>query len=346
MSKDLRILTIEEIEQENILWAWKPFIALGKICLVQGNPGIGKSTAVLAIAADITNGILPGETDITEPAAVIYQTAEDGYADTVKPRLQGLGADCKRIHVIDDSESPLSLSDDRIEAAIIETGAKLFIADPLQGFCRGADMNSVGGIRPLMAKLGAVAERTGCAVVLISHLRKSGGQSAYRGLGSIDIYAAARSVLTVGKLPLDESMRAIVHTKSNLAPLGKSQAFGLDENSGFCWLGDCDATVDEIMSGKPKPESQFTKARRLLETKLANGAVPAVEIMQMADDEGISFKTFKRAKEALGVLSFKRGGKWYWDLPIDVVCEEGGQDFKEGQTNALVPLGPQAQNQQ
>ena len=342
MANDLKILTIEEIEQESVLWAWKPFIALGKICLVMGNPGVGKSSAVLAIAAGITNGAMPGETDLTEPASVIYQTAEDGYADTVKPRLRRFGADCSRVHVIDESECPLSLSDERIEAAIIQTGAKLFIADPLQGFCRGADMNSVGGIRPLMAKLGAVAERTGCAVVLISHLRKSGGQSAYRGLGSIDIYAAARSVLTIGKLPIDEDTRAIVHTKSNLSPLGASQAFGLDDNGGFCWLGDCDATVDEVMGGKPKTESQFAKARRLLEQALSHGAVPAADIMQMADDEGISFKTFKRVKDALGVLSFRRGGQWYWELPIDVVYEdctsEQGQDTQGGQVTGLVPL--------
>jgi len=353
MQDNLKIFTIEEIVAESVRWVWKPYIALGKITIVQGNPGVGKSTAVLSIAADITRGTIPGDTDLTEPAAVIYQTAEDGYADTVKPRLQRLGADCRRIHVIDDSDCPLSLSDERIEAAIIQTGAKLFIADPLQGFFRGTDMNSVGGVRPLMAKLGAVAERTGCAVVLISHLRKSGEQAAYRGLGSIDIYAAARSVITVGKLPIDENMRAIVHTKSNLAPLGKAQAFGLDEHGGFCWLGECDATVDEVMNDKPKPESQFAKARRLLETKLAHGAVPAVDIMQMADDEGISFRTFKRAKDALGVISFKQGGQWFWDLPVEGGYREAeqeagsdaaqnaeeGQDCEGGQAaNALVPL--------
>ena len=343
MGKDLIIRTIEEIEQEPVLWAWKPFVALGKICLVQGNPGVGKSTAVLALAADITNCTLPGESDITTPSAVIYQTAEDGYADTVKPRLRRLGADCSRVYVIDESEYPLSLADERIEESIIQTGAKLFIADPLQGFCRGADMHSVNGMRPLMAKLGAVAERTGCAVIIISHLRKSGGQSAYRGLGSIDIYAAARSVLTVGKLPLDENLRALVHTKSNLSPLSKSQSFKFDENGGFCWLGECDATVEDVMGGKPKAEGQFAKARRLLETKLASGAVAAVEVMQIADDEGISFKTFKRAKDALGVISFRRGGQWYWELPITVEYEvypQEGQDYQGVQSkNLLVPLG-------
>jgi len=344
MDKELKILTIEEIEQESVLWVWKPFVALGKLCLVQGNPGVGKSTAVLALAADITNGTIPGESDLTEAASVIYQTAEDGYADTVKPRLLRLGADCSQVHVIDDRDYPLSLVDERVEQAIVRTGAKLFIADPLQGFCKGSDLLSVNGARPLMSKLGGIAERTGCAIMLISHLRKSGGQAAYRGLGSIDIIAAARSVLTIGKLPLDENMRAIVHTKSNLAPLGKSQAFGLDENGGFCWLGDCDATVDEVMSGKSKPESQFAKARRLIEAKLAHGPVPAVDIIQMADEEGISFKTFKRAKEALGVLSVKRGGQWYWELPIDVAYEESStearQSYEGGQdANALVPLG-------
>ncbi|MDR1532956.1 MAG: AAA family ATPase [Clostridiales bacterium] len=235
---------------------------------------------------------------------------------------------------------------------ICKINAVALIADPLAGFCRGADINSVNGMRPMLARLGAVAERTGCAVILISHLNKKGGQAAYRGLGSIDIYAAARSVLTVGKLPLDGyqynahasvcEMRAIVHTKSNLSPLAKAQAFGLDEDGGFCWLGECDATVDEVMSGKPKPESQFAKARRLLETKLAHGAVAAIEIMQMADDEGISFKTFKRAKDALGVISIKQGGQWFWVLPIDAEfteCSQEGQNEQGVQAaNSLVPL--------
>ena len=341
MKPNLKLFTIDEIEQEPVCWLWKPYIALGKISLVQGDPGVGKSTAILALAADVTTGRIFGESDLLEPSSVIYQTAEDGYADTVKPRLQRLGADCTRVHVIDESEYPLSLADDRIEQAIIQSGTKLFIADPLQGFCRGADIYNVNGMRPLLQRLGGVAERTGCAVVLISHLNKKGGQSQYRNLGSLDIYAAVRSVLTVGKLPLDESMRAVVHTKSNLTALGKSQAFGLDDNGGFCWLGDCDITTDEILSGKPKQESQFAKARRLLETKLAHGPVLAVEIMQLADEEGISFKTFKRAKDALGVISFRRGGQWYWELPVDVVYEDAGQEVhnRQGvQATALVPL--------
>jgi hypothetical protein len=151
----------------------------------------------------------------------------------------------------------------------------------------------------------------------------------------------------VGKLPLDENMRAIVHTKSNLSPLAPSQAFGLDENGGFCWLGDCEATIDDVMSGKPKTEGRLSKASRLLRETLAHGAVAAAEIELLAEREGISFKTFKRAKEALGVVSVKRGGQWFWNMPIIVDCEDvqeeqsgqGGQTGQEGQANALVPLG-------
>jgi len=189
-------------------------------------------------------------------------------------------------------------------------------------------------MRPMLKHLGDVAERTGCALVILSHLNKRSGQSAYRGLGTIDIYAAARSVLTIGKLPFDDNMRAIVHTKANLSTLGKSQAFGVDEFGNFTWLGDCDATVDDVMGVKPKKESQFIRARRILESKLANGAVAVIEFMQIAEMEGISFKTFKRVKESLGIISYRKNGQWYWAMPIDVVYED---KTYEGQVR-LVPL--------
>ncbi|GHU91110.1 hypothetical protein FACS1894202_11990 [Clostridia bacterium] len=193
----------------------------------------------------------------------------------------------------------------------------------------------MNGMRPLMKHLAGVAERTGAAIVIIGHLNKKGGKSAYRGLGSIDIYAAARSVLTIGKLPLDETMRGIVHGKSNLAPPGESLAFGLDPVSGFCWLGKYPITLDELLDDKPKKESQFAKARRLLETELARGEVAAVEIMQIADEQGINAKTLNRAKSALGVISVKRGNQWFWSIPIEVVYTEDRQDGQDYPVGAL-----------
>jgi hypothetical protein len=284
LNTDLKMHTIEEIETEEVRWIWRPFLHIGKITLIQSDPGIGKLGLILAIAAAITTGAVLPDGGGIDPATMIYQNAEDCYSDTIKPRLLQLGADCEKIHVIDEGERGLSLCDERIEEAIIKTGAKLFVLDPLSAYLGGADMHSVNGVRPLMKHLADVAERTDCACVLISHLnKKNGGQSQYRGLGSIDIIAAARSVLTVGKLSLDDTMCAIVQTKNNLAPLGESQAFGFDEISGFTWLGSCNATIDEILTGKAKAESQFAKARRLLESKLSNGAVPAIEIMERSE---------------------------------------------------------------
>jgi hypothetical protein len=278
-----------------------------------------------------------------EPASVIFQTAEDGLADTIKPRLEQLGANCGRVHVVDEDEKSLSLSDERIEQAIIQMDAKLFILDPLQAYLGGADMHSANGIRPLMKSLGAVAERTGCAIVIIGHLNKKGGKAQYRGLGSIDIYAAARSVLTVGRL--DEGTRAMVHGKSNLAPPGAPQAFSFDPTAGFIWHGDCDVTLDDLLSGKntsPKPGNQLDKAKRFLESTLAHDAVPAVEVQAMAKEQGISSKTLTRAKEALGVISVKRQDKWYWQIPITVEYEEcqDGQDSHSSTVTALAILPP------
>jgi hypothetical protein len=276
---------------------------------------------MLAIAAAVTNGeLLPGNDDYAAPADVIFQTAEDGLGDTIKPRLEQLLADCSRIHIIDEGEKPLSLADERIEQAIVKTHAKLLIIDPIQAYLGGADMHSARGMRPLMKSLGAVAERTNCAVVVIGHLNKKSGfktQSQYRGLGSIDIYAAARSVLTVGRI--DKHIRAVVHNKSNLAPNGFTLTFGFDTVSGFYWEGERDIDVDDLFNqtGQTR-ESQFDKAKRLIESVLSQGAVESVKIMQMAEEQGISVKTLNRAKAQLGVNSVKRSEQWYWEMPIEI----------------------------
>lgn len=340
---DLKIITMRDVEMESVRFLWKPYIPAGKITIVQGDPGEGKTTMMLAIAAAVTTGIaLPG-CKSSVPGNVIFQTAEDGLADTIKPRLTRLGADCSRVHVIDEEERSLSLADERIEQAIMKTGAKLFILDPLQAYLGGSDMHSANGIRPLMKSLAGVAERTGCAIVIIGHLNKKGGKAQYRGLGSIDIYAAARSVLTVGKIDVDETMRAVVHGKSNLAAPGASLAFGFDPDDGFCWLGEYEITLAELLSGnksESKPESQFLKARRLIETELTGRSVPAVDMMQMAEERGISPKTLNRAKSALGVLSVKRQGQWFWELPITVdyeVCQDG-QRSQGGHDSSVTAL--------
>ena len=346
MTIDLKIITIKDVVSEAVSYLWEPYIPLSKLSIVQGDPNEGKTTLMLAIAAAVTTGeALPGGSRTT-PGSVIFQTSEDGLADTIKPRLEQLGADCGRVHVIDEGERALSLSDDRIERAIIKMGAAMFVLDPLQGYLGGADMHSANGIRPIMRHLAGVAERTGCAIVLIGHLNKRGGRAQYRGLGSIDIYAAARSVLTIGRVDADETMRAVVHNKSNLSPPGSPLAFTLDPASGFRWHGNCDITIDELLGGKKQqPESQFSKACRLLEIELAKRPIPATEIMEMAEERGISAKTLHRAKSDLGVISTKKGDQWFWELPVDVEYVEveseksqHGQDGHYPQEAALTIL--------
>lgn len=333
---DLKIITMRDVETEKVDFLWRPYIPLGKITIVQGDPGDGKTTLMLAAAAAITVGdALPGG-GITIPANVIFQTAEDGLADTIKPRLEQLGADCGRVHVIDEDEQSLSLADERIEQAIIKMGAKLVIIDPLQAYLGGADLHSAGGIRPLMKSLGAVAERTDCAIVIIGHLNKKGGKAQYRGLGSIDIYAAARSVITVGKIDVDENMRALVHGKSNLAPPGPPLAFGLDPAGGLTWLGEYEITLDELLSGKSsgQSESRLGQTMGFIKSELAAGEVPAGEMIRLAGENGIPKMTLDRAKQALGVKSVKRENQWFWRL----AGEEDIQDIHAGDVNILNAL--------
>ena len=343
---ELRLVRLSEIQSEPVDWLWEPYIARGAISLIQGDGGTGKTTMSLAIAAAITRGeSILGGSEYTAPSNVIIQNAEDSYDKTIKPRLEQLGADCDRIIKIDEGDSSLSFLDQRLEQSIIDTGASLFIFDPVQAFFANANMNSANSVRPIMKHLGRIASSTGCSILLVGHFHKRGGKAQYRGLGSVDIYAAARSVLTVGITDVDEHIRAMVQNKNNLAPLGSSLTFGIDPAGGFCWMGEYDITVEELLNGrKPsKPENQFAKARMFIENTLRNGPVPSADIWELAEDKGIAEKTLRRAKSALGARSIQIDNVWHWDLPIEGECavfDEGGhgQGGQHGHNNTLTAL--------
>jgi hypothetical protein len=321
----LKITTLTEIESEEIRFLTPPYIPAGKLSLCVGDPAAGKSTLLLSIAAAVTTGArLPWEPeDFTrEPADIIWQTTEDGYSDTVKPRLERLGADLSRVHTIDDVLRPLSLDDARIEQAIVEKNAALIVLDPITSYVGMGDINSSGGIRPALTNLSFVAERTGCAVICICHLcKKNGGKAAYRTLGSIDITAIARSVITVGLYPDDPDIRVFLHSKASLTVPGKPQSFGFDEASGIVWMGDVDITIDELLAGefdekkRNKQASQLEKAKCFISDTLSGGTTAAAEIKELAAAAGVAKNTLDRAKSALGVRSEKRGDAWFWSLP-------------------------------
>ena len=186
------------------------------------------------------------------------QTAEDGLADTVKPRLELAKADCERIMVIDETEKSLSMIDERLESAIKQTGARVLILDPIQAYLGGTmDMNRANEARDMTKRLSLLAEKYKCAILLIGHMNKAGGnKAAYRGMGSIDFFAVARSVLLVGRIEGEPDLRAVVQIKNNLAVFGQSKAFRLTE-TGFEWIGDYEITADEVLGGiAPKVNKQ------------------------------------------------------------------------------------------
>ncbi|MCM1166978.1 MAG: AAA family ATPase [Lachnospiraceae bacterium] len=200
-----------DIEVTPVRWLWYPYIPLGKITIMQGNSGEGKTMLALNIAAALSHGEgLPGDTAPREPIDIIYNTAEDGLSDTIKPRLLAAGADCSRIHTINERVNTITMTDDRVELNVTNVGAKLLILDPIQAYLgSNVDMNKANEVRPVFARLGRIAEDNGCAIVLIGHKGKNQAYSDINALlGSMDQVAAARSVLTVMQHPKTDRSRS------------------------------------------------------------------------------------------------------------------------------------------
>jgi len=316
----LKLIHMDQVEVEEIEWLFYPFIPYGKVTIIQGDPGEGKTTVVLQIIAKLTKGepilneITEEETGV-EPINVIYQTAEDGLGDTIKPRLLAAGADCSRVLVIDDQDQPLTMVDARLEEAIIQTKARLVVLDPIQGFLgAGVDMHRANEIRPLMKRISVLAEKYQCAIILIGHMNKnSNGKSSYRGLGSIDFQAAARSVLIVGRVKDEPEIRVICHVKSSLAPEGDAIAFRLDKEKGFHWIGKYDISAEDLLSGDGRGQ-KIRSAKEFLKEILANGSMEQAKIAEEAEERGIKKKTLWNAKKELQIDSVKIGNKWFWML--------------------------------
>jgi RecA-family ATPase len=322
-----KLVCMADVEEKEIRWLWYPYIAMGKITLFRGDPGVGKTFFALAMAAIVSNGHgFPDCNDKKDaktaaPANVLFLTAEDDLEDTIKPRLRKAQANMTRIY---SYTGYITFSDPYFEHYIKEVDPRLVIIDPLQAFLGdGVDMHRANEICPIFSQIRQLAEKYNFALVILEHMNKNlGGKSIYRGLGSMDITGAARSVLMFGVNPDDESEKGFMHIKSNISAKGDIVGFRVDEY-GLRFDPNTTITQDMILgnvSAKPsgRPSREIEQAIKFLQTELKNQMLPAKEILKRASDAGISERTLERAKVEADVDSVKKDKKWYWllcDMP-------------------------------
>ncbi len=320
-SPALEIIRASDIEPKQIDWLWYPFIPFGKVTLLQGDPGDGKSTFILTVAALLTRGAaLPFTDKPLAPMSVIYQTTEDDAEDTIVPRFISANGDRERLLFIAEKEAPLSFDDGRLREAILKTQAKLLILDPLSSYIGDCQINAANEVRPRFNHLIGIAKETGCAIVIVNHLNKMYGTKAiYRTPGSIDIVGAVRSALLIGRSRDNEGERVLVQQKANLAPTGAAIVFSVGED-GITFIERTEKTADEVLAGfsssSGRPAEKTEQAVALIKELLADGQEHKASVCEARLREaGIGNSTAKKAKAILGVRSSKQRFEWFWSLP-------------------------------
>jgi hypothetical protein len=315
-----------DVEPQEVEWLIEPYIPLGKLTIVEGDPDEGKSFAMLAIAAALTIGDGLPFGDLAEPGNVILLSAEDGRADTIRPRLDSLGADIRRVFAV---TVPLVLNDkgfEQLEHLVKLREAKLVLFDPVFAYVGGqADINQDNKVRAITSRLADIAERYNCAIIALRHLPKAQQRSAkMAGMSSVAWTASARSVLLFGHDPEDEQTRGFVHTKHNLSRKGAAQGYRIEDVGGspfFRWTGESDLTAEKILYSQATcgDTSKLENAEDFLYDTLQGGAVQQQEIDRRANKARISNATLRRAKTKLQVKSGRLNAKssWFWKLPED-----------------------------
>lgn len=330
---DLLLTPANTVTPEDVHWLWYPYLPLGKLCLLGGDPGLGKTWIALGIAAAYSRGqwpfVDPLQPSEQEPGQTLYCASEDGQADTLVPRLKTMGADLDRVIFLEGQKDKkgrlhrIALNEENILVdAIRQTEAKLIIFDPFQRFLPAkTKMNEMETVSPVVTSLMAIAEKSGCTVLLLGHLNKSKQDTlGYKFIGSVDWFAAARSVLMVMKNP-DEPIagRYLYQIKNSLAPQANGIGFSLAHGSiPFRWGGATSISAEEMFSphdGKSKG-AKTTAAQMFLTQELANGERPSEELIEKAKELDISRRTLFNAKQEMGIKARKSGFSthWYWFL--------------------------------
>lgn len=314
------LLTLySDVRPSPVNWLWYPYIAVGKITLLQGDPGDGKSTMMLHLIAELSKGgATPDGRALGRPQRAIYQCSEDGSADTIKPRLTRSGADCRNVAFIDEEvHGDLTLDDERLRQAIIDFRPRLLVIDPIQAYLGSdSDLQIAGRARKLMHRLSLWASTYDCAIVLIGHLNKrEGSKDLYRSLGSIDVIAAARSVLQVERDPCDPDVRIVHQIKNSLEAVGEDISFEIRRESGFQWLseGGSESLVSDTVDTFA-PETKMDKAAALIKEYLSEGDIKSTEMYRRLKEAGIGHKTAELTKKEMGIRCYRKMKQWYWSI--------------------------------
>lgn len=347
MAKQAVLTCLSTVQSKPVSWLWPGRIALGKLTLIAGDPGLGKSLVTTTLAASVSKGYLwPVDKTPAPIGDVILLSAEDDPADTIKPRLEAIDADCKRIHILQmvrfveqgkETQRLFSLGDDiEILEKILTSNSdcRLLIIDPVSAYLSGADGNDNSDIRGLLAPLADLAARFGIAIVLVSHLNKSmGGRAIYRTMGSIAFTAAVRAAFVVVKDNDNPDRRLVLPTKNNIAKdttgLAYSVVTGNNGQPVVAWESEpVTTTAEEALlpaKGSGGEQTDTDWAVNFLEIELANGPVSAAVIMKGAKEVGVKDKPLRCAREELGVVTKKSGfdGGWLWSLPEPEDALEG-----------------------
>ena len=321
--EQLEIIKASEITTREIEWLWYPFIPYGKVTILQGDSGDGKSLMILKLAAMLTRGdSMPfADGDGQAPINVIYQSSEDDADDTIVPRFLKAGGDPERLLFINEKKKFLSFSDLRLLAALEQTKARLLILDPLSAYIgEGIQLNAANEVRAQFRPLIEMAKELKCAILIVHHQNKQLGQKAInRGSGSVDVIAGPRSTLVIARTGNDDpDERILAQVKCNVGPTGTAIVFSVG-NGEVTWLREEAKTADEVLgnvcSALGRPGTLVGEAKDILAEQLAKAPRPQQEIMAMMKAAGIGETTAKKAKALLAIRSVKQGSMWFWSLP-------------------------------
>ncbi len=309
--KKYKVITYDEVETKEITWLYYPYIALGKIVILQGRPGIGKSSVTCDFAKTVSiGGKFPFSDNVTNVGKVVLQNGEDSIADTIKPRLEKMGANLKNVVFVEEEKKAFTISYNGVKEILEEHRPSLLILDPLQRYIGNVQLNDMIKVRHALSPMVKLAEDYNCAIMFVTHMKKGDDIGIYKTVGSVDIGAIARSVLTVGEY---KGEKILTHTKSNVGKYGDSLAFKIT-NNGIEWLGKRNhISTDNIVNSVR--DSSIEEAIVFLKEILQESPQKASYILEKATELDISKRTLDRAKSEIGITSKQKNKdkkEWYW----------------------------------